>query len=196
MGRKLIAAAAACAAVLLAAGTSLANTGLSEVVDPRTSPITFGDPVFGGPRPDELRLTERAGMSIFTLRYLRDDGQTLMVYSRAGDGGEFVPKHAAPSEVRERFIPPGGTGRAVGGGTMLGAGRIYAFERYEMGLSGNVYGCFVATSVASGDVLIVNQCRTDAAVPAESDVMAMLSRLHVLRPPAPEDAIALGGKRI
>lgn len=168
---------------------------VSEVVDPRTSPIAFGDPVYGGPRPNELRRLEHGGMDTFTARWLRDAGQTIILYSQAGDG-EFISKHTEPAEVRERFIPPGGSGRSLGGGTTFGAGRVYAFERYEMTLSGNAYGCFVATSVTAGDLVLVNQCRTDPAAPSDADVAAALARLRVASPPREPEAMALGGKRI
>ncbi|HYH39597.1 MAG TPA: hypothetical protein VD860_15345 [Azospirillum sp.] len=173
----------------------VSNPPVSEVVDPRTSPIAFGDPVYGGPRPDELRRLERGGMSTFTARWLRDEGQTIVLYSRAGDG-EFISKRTEPAEVRERFIPPGGSGRSLGGGATMGAGRVYAFERYEMTLSGNAYGCFVATSVTAGDLVLVNQCRTDPVVLPEADVAAALARLRVAPPQREPEAMALGGKRI
>lgn len=177
-------------------GAALAEVPGSEAIDPRGSPVAFGDPLYGGPRPDELRLLELGGMSTFTVRYLRNEGQTIVLYSRAGDG-EFVPKQSPPSELRERFIPPGGFGRSLGEGAALGAGRIYDFERYEMNLFGHFYGCFIATSVASDDVLVVNQCRTDPAVPEEAEVAASLGRLRVVRPPREPGAVALrGGKRI
>ncbi|PWC55797.1 hypothetical protein [Azospirillum sp. TSO22-1] len=191
---------AAALVVGLGCGAALAqsaagNPPVSEVVDPRTSPIAFGDPVYGGPRPNELRRLERGGMSTFTARWLREEGQTIVLYSRAGDG-EFISKRTEPAEVRERFIPPGGSGRSFGGGATVGAGRVYAFERYEMTLSGNVYGCFVATSVTSGDLVLINQCRADPAVPPEADVAAALARLRVAPSPREPEAMALGGKRI
>ncbi|WP_448187298.1 hypothetical protein [Azospirillum sp. sgz301742] len=188
--------AAVAALVLWGSGTVPAAPPVSEAVDPRGSPVAFGDPRFGGPRPDELRRLDLGGMSTFTARYLRNEGQTIVMYSRAGDG-EFVPKHSAPSELRERFIPPGGVGRPTGEGATLGAGRVYDFERYEMTLSGNVYGCFVAASAAQDDVLVVNQCRTGPAVPDEAEVAAALGRLRVVQPVREPDALALrGGKRI
>ncbi|HYG89047.1 MAG TPA: hypothetical protein VD978_22625 [Azospirillum sp.] len=191
MGRVAVAAA-----VAVVAGAALASAATSEAIDPRSSPVTFGDSVYGGPRPDELRLLELGGMSTFTARYLRNEGQTIVLYSRAGEG-EFVPKHSTPSEVRERFIPPGGFGRSIGAGTTLGSGRVYEFERYEMNLFGHFYGCFVATSVAQDDVLVVNQCRTDPAVPEEAEVAAALGRLRVVQPVRPAGAVAQrGGKRI
>jgi hypothetical protein len=184
------------AMVLVVGGSALADVPKSEAIDPRGSPVAFADPLYGGPRPDELRLLELGGMSTFTARYLRNEGQTIVMYSRAGDG-EFVPKHSTPSDVRERFIPPGGFGRALGEGATLGGGRVYDFERYEMNLFGHFYGCFVATSVASDDVLVVNQCRTDPAVPDEAEVAAALGRLRVVKPAREPGAVALrGGKQI
>jgi len=185
----------AAAALVLGGGAALAQPPVSEGIDPRASPVSFTDPVFGGPRPDELRRLERGGLSTFTARWLRDEGQTIVLYSRAGDG-EFISKRTEPAEVRERFIPPGGTGRSLGGGATMGAGRVYAFERYEMTLSGNAYGCFVATSVTAGDLVLVNQCRTDPAVLPEADVAAALARLRVAPPQREPEAMALGGKRI
>lgn len=189
-----------CWAAVGAAGTAAAgaddNVPASEVLDSRFAPVVFGDPLYGGPRPDELRLLEVGGVSTFTARYLRNEGQTIILYSRAAEG-EFVPKHSAPSEVRDRFIPPGGFGQSKGEGATIGMGRVYEFERYEMNLFGHFYGCFVATSVAQDDVLVVNQCRTDPAVPAEAEVAEALGRLRVLRPGRPADAMAQrSGKRI
>ena len=187
---------AAVVVMVFGGGAVLAAPPVSEAIDPRGSPLAFADPQFGGPRPDELRLLELGGMSTFTARYLRNEGQTIIMYSRAGDG-EFIPKQSAPSEVRERFIPPGGFGRSLGEGATLGGGRVYDFERYEMNLFGHFYGCFVATSVAQDDVLVVNQCRTDPAVPEEADVAAALGRLRVVQPAREPGAVALrGGKRI
>ncbi len=193
------------ALVVTVGGTALADTsrggdGASGGIDPRASPIAFTEPVYGGPHPDELRVLERGGMSTFTARYVRDRGQTIILYSRlysrAGDGA-LNSRRTVPAEVRERFIPPGGAGHPVGGGTTMGAGRAYAFERYELSLSGHAYGCFVATSAARDDLVLVNQCRTDPAVPEEAEVVEALAGLRVVQPPREPDALALrGGKRI
>jgi len=188
--------AAVAVVVLGSGGVALADVPRSDVIDPRGSPVLFADPLYGGPRPDELRVLDLGGMSTFTMRYLRDEGQTIILYSRAGDG-EFIPTQRTPSDLRARFIPPGGVGRSLGEGATLGAGRVYVFERYEMSLSGHAYGCFVASSVAQDDVLVVNQCRTGPAVPEEAEVAASLGRLRVVQPVRAPGAVALrGGKSI
>lgn len=180
-------------ALALAGGSAQAGLPVSQPVNPADSPVVFSDPLYGGPRPDELRRLEHGGMSTFTARWLREVGQTIVLYSRAGEG-EFIDRQATPAEVRERFIPPGGSGRALGGGSTLGAGRPYAFERYEMTLSGRSYGCFVATSVTSGDVVLVNLCRAAGGPPADAEVAAALARLRVA--PGAARVGAGGGRRI
>lgn len=150
----------------------------SAAVDPRTAPIVFSDPRFGGPQPDELRRLDLDRTSTFTARYRRDEGQTIVLYSLAG-GGQFVARPGALADVRARFIPPGGSGRTAGTGATLSGGRLYDFERYEMGLSGHLYGCFVAVSPTSADVLVVNHCRVEPAIPDDAEVAATLRALHV-----------------